>query len=181
MFNIADFSSELNRSGTIRKSNYQVFLLPRKPVDSTIEQSLLYRCIDVTIPGYSLFTSQRKIYGAATKVAYDTVSEDISLTILVSEDLREKTYFEKWKDTIVGDHGDPTKNPNPQMWDIGYYDDYVADVNIKMYSDAGKQTFSITAYSAYPATIGNLELSYDGGQELLTLPVTITYAYTLRK
>lgn len=179
MFNIADFSSELNRSGVSKKSNYEVYLLRRQPADAEVENSLRFRCQQTELPGRSISTYDKKIYGSSWKVGYDTTFLDVTLNILLSEDLREKTYFEQWQDLIVGNYGLGTTNS--KMWDIGYYDDYIADIEFKMYSETGDETFSTKAIAAFPISVGNISLDYSAGAELNILPVVITYSYLVRK
>lgn len=174
MFNISEFTAEINSSGIVKPSNYEVFLHRRKNADAKIEASLKMRCASVVLPGRTIQTVDKSYYGPTYKIGYESQFTEVSMTILLSEDWREKEYFELWQDEVVGNYR-TVENFATTMYDIGYYDDYVGDMTIHSYDDTGKKQYSILLYEAWPTVVGEVQLSHAAGSEVAYLPIQMTY------
>ena len=98
-FNVNDFSAELSKSGVAQSSHFEVQVTG--PGASAIERNIMLRCDTIDIPGRTIASSEYRIYGPLRKVAYGATYTDVAMSILMSEDFRERAYFEQWQDKIA--------------------------------------------------------------------------------
>jgi len=100
-FGVNEFSAEIAKSGVARTSNFLVeigapegLLIDTKSMPLRIEQ--------VSIPSRTLTTFAQNYYGPPREIPYRYTSAPVSLTILLSEDMREREFFMQWQDLFVG-------------------------------------------------------------------------------
>jgi len=173
-FNINDFSSEINAKGFNKTSLYDVtFFGPNSDLDT--ERSINMRCISAEVPGRQVDTSHFSYYGPQRRFATNSVFVEWNCQILVSEDLSEREYFEKWMDKIMGNYRLGT--PNPTMYDLGFYDDYVGTIEISNYNEVGEEVKLTRLIEAWPININNIQLHWASGDDLMVLPVTFAFKY----
>lgn len=177
MFNINEFVSEINSHGIVKPSNYVVRIHRTHSPDINVEQTFKMRCSSVELPGRVIQTIDKKYYGPSFKVGYDSQFTEVPMTILLSEDWREKEYFEQWQDKIVGNYR-TIDGPATNMFDIGYYDDYIGKVEIHSYNDVGEKKYSVELYEAYPTVVGSVQLNHSSGNEVAFLPISMSFKYT---
>ena len=91
-FNINEFRSQLENGGVAVPYTFEAYVFG--PESSTDERELIYRIDSIDIPGRSIQTADRKISGPPRRVGYDVINSDINMTIILSEDFREKIYIE---------------------------------------------------------------------------------------
>ena len=72
--------------------------------DVGTERELTYRAESADIPGRSVASVEHKFqnYGPVNKVAYGQIYGDVTVQFIMSQDMREKEYFEIWQDKMVG-------------------------------------------------------------------------------
>ena len=111
------------------------------------------------------------------------------MNIICSRDLKERFFFMKWQDLIVGKHrltnGD--FNESRRSFDIGYFNDYKSqNIKVNKYSGLGDNgrdltpVYTCTLIDAFPTLVGGLEMSWDN-TEILKLPVSISYRYFIEE
>lgn len=173
-FNINDFRANINRYGIVKASNYEVEIRKRVP-DVGIENNIRMRCSAASLPGREAMTFSEKIYGPATVYGYDSQPGSTSFTIISSENFSEKEYFDKWIDDIIGKYR--TQDTGIDRFEIGYYDDYIGTVTIKVGKDTGELTYETELVEAFPTSIGSMGLSWSEGNQIMTFDVTVAYRY----
>lgn len=129
-------------------------------------RSLSLRCDSVAIPGRSFSTTPYRFYGPARNMPYEPIySGEISLSIILSEDMRERNYFEMWMDKIC----DRTN------YKFGFYDDYVTDLLIVPLNKSDSVSYQFVVEEAYPKSIGDLQMSYDKENDFLKQDVVMSF------
>ena len=120
IFSIDNFRSKINSFGGLQKTNrfYVEVFSPKWTTD--VMDRLKFLCEAAELPGKTLLTSDAKIYGPAYKVATGTVFNEITLTFLCSNDMREKLQFDLWLNSIQ----------DPRTFNMQYRDSYVGTVSI---------------------------------------------------
>lgn len=175
-FNINDFISNLNHGGVAKSANYEVMV--HRPFGSAInqERDLIFRCTSVTAPGRNIYTTENTDYSLPRSFAYTSSHDDISMRVLLSEDMREKIYFEEWLDGIVGDYR--TGEMHDQMFDVGFYDDYALNtvVEITQFGAVGNKVHKHVLREAYPISIGSIQHDWSD-DSILYLDVTWKYRF----
>lgn len=133
-FGVNEFSAEIAKSGVARTSNFLVeigapegLLIDTKSMPLRIEQ--------VSIPSRTLTTFAQNYYGPPREIPYRYTSAPVSLTILLSEDMREREFFMKWQDLFVGKRRNQESLPTG-IYDCGYFKESVGSVTIKQYGES---------------------------------------------
>ena len=199
-FKINEFTSNLNAAGYAKQDRFEVRVIP--PSSGSGGGSALGRLISglsllggrvgeiagvlsslgegvdtfhlalradaAELPGRAVQTLDNRYYGPLRK------SGDTTISFICSEDLREKLFFEKWQDLIVGKHREPGTNADSESFNAGYYDDYVSSIEIVQLNENNDITFEMKLLEAYPLQIAPLPLNW-GSDELHKLSVTFAY------
>lgn len=126
---------------------------------------LTFRCDNAELPGRSISTTSMKIYGPEEKFPYQTTFNDIDLTFIVGDDMKEKIFFDSWLEWI-----------NPSLsYNFKYKADYSVQLRINQYDLRNKVTYSVDLIDAFPISVNamGLDWSSDGFHKL-----TVNFAYT---
>jgi hypothetical protein len=165
MANIVDFVTNFDREPA-RPSRFDVqFGVPNGLYSYlNIGRNLAFRCERAELPGRTLSTFDRKIYGPVEKHPYLMTYNDLNFTFIVSDTMEEKAFFDAWLELI-----------NPQdTYNMKYKTDYVTDVIINQYTLQDENLLSITLLDAFPISVNQLDLDWssDGYHKL-----SVTFAY----
>jgi len=177
-FNINEFTSQINRSGFAKLSDFEVEM-PNIFDDEVGGDHLRYRIASIDIPPRSITFSDYRDYGVPYKIPTQANFIDVTMQVICSHDYCEREYFLKWQDLIVGKHRRSDNNNASEVrrqWDIAYYNDIVRTITIKNYSEDGKTKYEIKLIDAFPALVGNMTMSWST-PEFAIFPVTINYRY----
>ena len=131
MFNINEFLSNINKYGIAKAENFSV-LISRPNGNLGDERDMTFRADSCEIPGIEVGVYESKYHGLPYKMATEPTLADIPITFILSEDLREKLYFQNWIDSIYGDIR-RSKN-SPTMYNLKYYKEYIGTVDITLYN-----------------------------------------------
>jgi hypothetical protein len=131
-------------------------------------RQLTYRCENANLPGKTFATAEQKTYGPVEKFPYETTFTDIDLTFILDDDMQSKLLFDAWLNYI-----NPSYNYN---W--RYKENYATTITINQYSVTNELTYSVNLYDAYPISMNQLDLDWNGeGYHKLSM----TFAYTYWK
>ncbi len=170
---ILRFFSQLRKGGVASTATFEVMVnAPDGNRDQ--ERNLLFRCSSVDLPGRGMQVKDSVTYGAPYQVAVTGTGNTCEVEIILSENLSEREYILNWQDKILGTH---RKNISGNMWDIGYYSDYVRTLDIYKINDLDEIVHETKLIDAFPTTVGTLQMSWDQGAAILRLPVTFAYRY----
>jgi hypothetical protein len=181
-FNVQKMISAINKSGVAKTSHFEVQCTG--PGDPSEEESLMIRTDAVEIPGRSLMTAEHKFsnYGPINKVPYGgQVYGDVTLTVTMSQDMREKEYFEIWQDKITntgafedGFLSSRFEKYVASKFNTNYFDSYIGVVTIRQYGSNGELHSIHTLQEAYPIIISPISMSW--GQDDIA-KINVTFAY----
>ena len=181
--NINELTTTVGRTGFMSPNRYTVNIKPPSIASGlasffTDEISPIIQ--RVGLPERALSTiQQRSSYRESINIpkGYGSFS-DLSMSILLSSDMRERKLLMAWHDLIIS----PNKNFHPS-----YLDDIVGRITILTYgngtidendaSTAEQHTF----YGCYPLTVGDVDLTYTSTDEAATIDTTFTYRYFTMK
>jgi hypothetical protein len=182
-FNVQTLSSSLNKSGLAKVSHFEVQITGKG--NSALEESMMARIDTVDLPGRSLMTTEHKFtnIGPLNKVPYGGVTYgDLTMSIIMSEDMREKEYFENWQNSMVdtgafevnGTAQDFAGRATLSKFGTKYFDDYYGTVTIRQYGSAGDLKSIHTLNEAYPIIINPISMSW-ADEQFAKLSVTFAY------
>lgn len=167
-FSPSSFISTINKQGVMIPNKY-VMEIPAPPVlaggDQNDLRQIAVRVSSLELPGKQLATSEVKYYGPFRKSPYATLYEDLNFTVMLSDDARERNYFTKWVDHIIG-YNDAL---------VEYSNMYTIDAKFHSFDPTGQSVFTCSFLDAFPIQIGQIAYSYEA-----EAPATcqITFAYT---
>ena len=165
-----EFLSTINTNeGYAAPNRFEVLVLPPTALATSASRDISLRCINVTLPGRNLATlTDSNIYGPTREIVNGvTYAEDISITFIASADLRERVFFEEWQQLAFND----------STWDLGYYDDYVGNIEIYILNRQNERKFGIKLIEAFPKTIGPTDLSQATNNEIIKISVSFSFRY----
>lgn len=175
MFNIEEFKSNISYGGIGNPSHFEILVFGPAGIDrsSEFQSDIRYRAENVNLPTRGIQTLDRKIYGPGRKFGTDSIFSELTMQILLSEDLRELTYLEKWQDKIVGDY--KTNGISKEMYEIGFYDDYIGNIEIHQYDSAGIPVRKTTCLECFPMQLSSPGLAWDSPSQPLRMGATFYY------
>jgi hypothetical protein len=127
--------------------------------------SLNFRCETAELPSISFGTTEQKIYGPTEKYPNQLIYNDSTFTFIVSDDMREKIFFDGWMQLI---------NPN-STYDFGYKGDYSTTIQVNQYDVTGALTYSVSLIDAFPISVNQLDLDWSNTDSHHKLSVVFAY------
>ncbi len=137
-FTINEFTSELNKHGVAKASDFSVIITAPPAVTNGAEAWLPLRIEAVNIPSRTLMTIEQRYHGPTRFMPYSFIHTPVSITVLLSEDMRERDFFMRWQDLAVTKDGMGTPrtssvpDPSGGRYDSNYYDDAVKPGKIEI-------------------------------------------------
>ena len=175
-FNIQNMIAAVQKTGIAKTGHFEVQITG--PGDTNVEREMMYRAEEVEIPGRSLSTIENRFtgIGPVNKVPYDSVYGDLSIGFMLSEDMREKEYFEEWQDRMVrtGAFEDSQGPRALSKYGVRYFDNYAGTVIIRQYGSAGDLRSIHTMLECYPTVIGGVPMNW-ANDEIAKLNVEFSY------
>lgn len=174
-FKISDFKAAFS-SGIARPNLWlaELTVVPTDvgPVSTNIGQ-FSFRCEKAEIPGRSVATVDDTGSGPTLKLPYEVTYNDIELTIICANDMKERKYFDGWIDKIVPNVGDANSGL------VSYYSNFARGntLVLSQLNDSGEKTISYTLHDVYPVGISAMNLSWEEINTYQRFSVTMNYRY----
>lgn len=163
---IADFKASF-RTDLARSNKFDVYVpvpLGMIPFLGT-SRNLALRCENAQLPGRNIETTPMRIYGVNELFPVSTSYENITLTFLVGDDMKEKIFFDAWLNWIQ-----PTLS-----YDTKYKSDYAVLLRVNQYDVQNKLSLSIDMIDAFPVAVNQLDLDWSSDS---IHKLAVTFAYT---
>jgi len=163
---INNFLSEFHGdNGYALPSRYEVIITSPGEGDA---RKVSMNCESIELPGRAV-TKETNIsqYGIQSEqVKGMSFAGAVGMSFYASSDLSERVFFEKWQEEMwdVG------------RWEVGYYKNYIKEVDIYILDQRDTRRFGIRLFEAYPEAIGPSSLSYGAG-DIIKIPITMNYRY----
>ena len=133
---------------------------------------------DIALMVESVSTAGRNVqsvlditYGYRREVPYNAPTYNpITISILCSEGLKEKVFFDKWNSLIVA------QRPG---FDNAYYDSIIGTMKVKTLDRtlSATNTYEITYNEVYPKTVNSIEMNHSTQNATVRLGVEMAYSY----
>ena len=159
------FRSNLSE-GISRTDLMDVDIKPCLKMPKENTEFLTFRCESADLPGKTFSTDNRKTYVITTKHPNGMTFTDLNLTFICSSNMKEREFFDKWMEIIVG-NGSLKSN---------YYDDFVSEnLTVNLYKGQGKEkSCRFTFHKVYPLAISSQNVSW-ATSDVLKLTVNFSY------
>jgi len=186
-FNISDFKARVSGLNGLMRPNLFGLVITHKPngfedVKSVENVGLL--CNAVNIPGVSFATSdvQRQGFGPLERRVANAIFPAVSATFMLDNNGLVLEFFNFWAKEISSfahQMGDLSTDPDTggSLGEVGYYEDYVCNIDILVYDPTGSKITKYTLVEAYPAVIGDLAMGWRQNDEVAELQVQFNYRH----
>ena len=163
---ISDFKSNVSE-GFSRSSLFHVNITPPSMVFGGDGEEFKFTCDQAQLPGYTLKTEERSIAGITSEMPLGFALEKLQLSFLTRSGMDERLFFDKWFSNIVN-----ITEKGPRR--MGYYVDYVGEVEVKVYDVTGSNVYTVVCKSCYPQTMTSQSLNWS---ETGIIRITVDFAY----
>jgi hypothetical protein len=205
-FNIANFNADISKSGIAATSQFEAWILggpgSHYGISGILQQyglneGMRFRIEAVNMPGRQLQTLDQNYYGPVRRIPFRFSNQPVTLSVILSKDMREREIFMKWQDYFVGHYRTNVNRSVMQgMFDGKYYNDGIGTIDIVQYSypnnnggygyyfqsEGGDYEVQnvITLEEAYPVNVNDIQLSW-GDEGYGKLQVEIQYRYAIEE
>jgi hypothetical protein len=140
---------------------------------SAIMNDLTYLCDSAELPGRAFDTFSYRYYGPTHQVPFVTHYEDIDLTFICRQNMRERAFFDDWMELI-----NPTNS-----YDFNYKDDYSCNITIFQLGEGNSSdenatypeaNYAYTVKKAYPIIVNSAPMTW-ADQNILRVAVKFTH------
>jgi hypothetical protein len=180
-FSLSSFRSKL---GAVARPNYFLCKLTGYTTilgaNMNVDETFSWRCERAELPGRTVATTDDAGGGGtALKLPYDVTFSDTSLSIICSEDMRERIFFENWIDLIVTPAGYDTATTAYQAGLVRFHDQYARGIKLEVsqLDSLGKKLLTYTLHDVYPTAITPMTATWEEVNSYQRFGVTLTYRY----
>lgn len=162
---LKDFIAFAKENGFLVASHFHVIIggTVRGEINT---RDVMMLCESTNLPGLNIFTNELRIFGESRTVPYSIAYPDIMMNFYLDRNMAVRQYFEDWTNQVF----------NRNTRELGYYSDYVKDIEIYVSDKEGKPVYAVKLFECYPKSINDIGLDYNS-HEVLRLPVTIQCKY----
>ena len=186
-FNVKDFNASIAKSGVASTSHFEAMLLggPGSYTGAVgnilsqfgLDQGMRFRIESLNMPGRTLTTLDQNYHGPVRSIPYRFTQQPVSMTIILSRDMREREIFMRWQDFFVGHYRvNPNRTVMKGQFDTKYYQDGIGTIKILQYSiplnEKAKKSLNVDGIGE--VNIQTSALNYD-----LMTQITLEEAYPL--
>jgi hypothetical protein len=143
-------------------------------IGANIDDTFTFRCEAAEHPGRVITTNDDlSMGGGPVKMGADVMYADINLTIICSEDMKERFFFEAWMDNVIGAVGTGDAGL------VGFYDNYAMNTTLEVtaLNSANRPIYKSTMYYIYPTTITPMSASWEDVNTYQRFQVTMNYRF----
>ena len=171
-----------SNEGFARPNRFEVLIFPPPKLGGGGQQNIFnnqerqsdvreisLRALSVQMPGRNLMTNQDvNIYGPERDVVEGiSYADSLSLQFVSSSGMKERIFFENWQKQAF----------NEKTWNLGYYNDYVANAEIYLLDEQDQRRYGIKLWEIFPKTITAISLGQDSTNEIIPTEVEFSFRY----
>jgi hypothetical protein len=199
-FNVAEFNADISKSSIGYTSHFEGWILggpgsysmnsgiPTNVLrNSGLANGMRFRIESLNMPGRTLTTLDQNYHGPTRAIPYRFTQQPVTMSIILSKDMREREVFMRWQDFFVGNSRNNIGQQSVTApFDTRYYHDGIGTIKILQYSypeNAGSDSefelqTEILLNEAYPITVNDIAMSW-GDEGYAKLQVEIRYRHAI--
>jgi hypothetical protein len=183
-FSVTEMMGTINANGGLLKSSkYEVNITAPAGINNTLTTDLRFYCESAQLPGLTFQTDEVKPsgYGNIEKRPYATILQDVNLSFFCDNEGKMINFFHTWQQSVYNFNGTmspyATSQRGLQKWLFAYPKEYYGTVDLSIFDEVKDTILTYTLHEAYPLTVGEVQVSWNQSDQLLMLPVTMTFNY----
>jgi len=141
-----------------------------------------FRCEKAELPGRTLATIDESGAGPTLKLPYDNTYNDMTISVICSQDMKEREFFETWMDAIVHPGSDSLIGGKlPGL--ISYHSDYARGVKMEIaqLDDDAKSLYTYVLQDVFPVALTSMNATWEETNTYQRFGVTLSYRYHTRR
>lgn len=149
----------------LRANMYEVTIEPPAKLGIAATQEMMkYLTTTASFPFETITPKEVEMHSRRYSVANNATYDPISLTFALDSQGKVLDFFQRWSKLIIDD--------NHMM---GYYDDYVGKIRIKLLDRQKTDIYGVTLIDAYP--VNRADMAIAAASENTVLDLTISFVY----
>lgn len=168
---LSEFIANVKNEGLAQTNNFAfIFTPPKKVIDygddigMQNDRMVSLLCYSADLPSINIATAPIRYFGEIIDMPNDKNYGGFSSTFYVDTSMYVKLFFDRWISTIQ----------NPYSRNFNYYDDYTANLMVKVFDKHGLEHYRVYLDNAFPKSIGAISMSQDSRD---IMKVTIEWSY----
>jgi len=164
--------------GYASPSRYEVIITPPvgvqgigSEINSSNKDVIRRTSLEVTsvaFPGMTLETQEdTNIYGPTRKIVTGQSFADITTTIRLSNDYKERNFIDSWQRLIA----------NRNDFTVNYYNDYIGSLQIYQLDRQDRRRHGVELVECFPVNTSDISLDYATNNSLSFVTVSWAYRY----
>jgi hypothetical protein len=182
-FDINEFKSAINSGDGLMKTNKYVVTIPAPIVmlDSiNVARNLVFFCENVNFPGYMLTTHgvRRYGYGPIEKRPFGPNFTQLQCLFMNDNKNQNWEFFNNWLSRIIPhdtSQGIDTSINGQLPYEVEYKVNYLTDIHIDIYDDAGVKRSRVVCKEAFPSQVPDTPLSWSDNNNNLKFQVAFEF------
>lgn len=195
-FNIEEFNSNISNYGVLQPNKFLVYFATPRSLAGTFSNSgnplfnmdtsylMQMRAEQARIPGINIMTVDNNRYGLGVmqRMPFNAQFTDTNITFIADSKGEIYKYFYSWFTSIIDFNGSGSSNMNGTFmsnpmpsYTMGYKDDYVTDIYILVFDNAGNLAKQIVLYNAFPNTMNDINLDWGNTNSVMKITVGLTF------
>jgi|TARA_B100000035_G_scaffold307732_1_gene311432 hypothetical protein len=198
-FNVNDLKSAVSEHGFMRPDTFLVTFTKqtkgqKQITDDPESLTLFANAVNVGGISFDIAEIQRQGFGPLERRAKGAIFPPINITFMMDGKGMVYDFLYKWSNLVMAkqlDEGEFSTDPGGGFFgEVGYYDDYICDIDITMFGDKGRGKKNDDSdaepkakggimnwhlYDAWPQVIPEAALGWKQTDEILEVTVQFTY------
>ena len=140
-FNVDEFNAAISQSGIASASHFEAWILggpgSKYGLSNILQQyglegGMRFRIESLNFPGRQMVTLDQNYYGPVRRIPYRFSQQPMTMSVILSRDMREREVFMKWQDFFVGHYRTREwgRGEARGQFDTKYYDEGIGTVAI---------------------------------------------------
>ncbi len=127
-------------------------------------RDLTFLCKTAVLPGRQIATTDYSTNTKLHKMPYASITDDLTLTFMLTQDMFVKKYFDAWQAKVINSD-----------YSVNYKDTYATDIIVQQLNKDNFPIYSVKFKNAYPVTVDSIELSADSTDVATIMSTTLAY------
>lgn len=189
-FDIEEFKSSMNKLGGLAKANLFAIRITPHGTHTTLagnaedNRTISFLAHAASIPGVSFIQQDIKTqgFGLLERRAGDAIMPNWTASFLLDNSGKVLQYFNDWSRAIYSfanleNNMQVDSQTSGYLGQVGYYENYVSDIEIIMYAPDSAKITTYKLIEAYPNQIADVTLGWRQNDEIAELQVTFMFKH----
>lgn len=151
-------------SDLLRPNYFEVLIEPPKKLSGIDTTSFRYLIQSTDFPFETIIPKEFIALSRKYKIAGNADYDPFTINFYLDSQGKLLDFFEKWKKLVINDENK-----------MGYYNDYVGNISIKMLDRKLNNIFEVKIFDCFPVNRNNIPLSYQTTDAFIEFAVSFEY------